>query len=150
MEMATSSEKRKLGLYQSNSVAAFEHSEQRDAMAARITDCVVRAFHAIGASSQTQEIVFWNLFMIKNVGRNEVMDKPAEFIEGLRGIYGEAGTVVFESMLKREIRREFDLTAAFDNEDTKEGSSSDLIRLIRIVASESPDSHQGQNPRTQI
>jgi hypothetical protein len=136
-ETETPTEKRNLGLHHSNEVAAFKQSEQRAAVAARITDCVVRAFHAIGASSLTQEIIFWNLYMTKNVGRNEVMDRPAEFIEGLRGIYGEAGTSIFESMLRREIKREFGAFAVFDNKDAEERSTLDLIRLVRMAALES-------------
>ena len=137
MEAVTPIAKEQQGLYHANQVAAFDQSERRDAIAARIMDCVSRAFHAIGAGSQTQETVFWNLYMTKNVGRNEIMDKPAEFIEGLQAIYGEAGTVVFEYMFRREIKREFGVTDAFDNEAIKERSTSDLLHLIAYVALES-------------
>jgi hypothetical protein len=137
METVTPIGNEKRGLYYSNQVAAFEQAERRDAIAARIQDCLKRAFHAIGASSQTQEIIFWNLYMTKNIGRDEVMDKPADFVEGLRDIYGEAGTVVFESMLRREIKREFGLTDVLEKEDAEERSTSELIRSIRRAASES-------------
>jgi hypothetical protein len=129
--------KEEWGLFHSNEVAAYNQSERRDAISARVMDCLRRAFEAIGAGSQTQEIVFWNLNMTKNILRNEIMDKPEEFIEGLRGIYGEAGTVVFEYVLIREIKREFGLTTAFDKEAVKERSASDLLHLIAYVALES-------------
>jgi hypothetical protein len=136
METVTPTEKRKQGLFHSNQVAAFDLSEREAALAARITDCVSRAFHAIGAGSQTQEIVFWNLYMTRNIERNEIIDKPTEFIEGIRSIYGDAGTVVFEYMLRREIKREFGL-AAFDKEPLKARSLADLLHLIAYAASES-------------
>lgn len=77
-----------------------------------------------------QEVIYWDLFMTKKIGRNEIMNKPAEFIEWLQTIYGQAGTAVFEYMLNREIKREFGVTAAFDNEPIKERSTSDLLHLI--------------------
>ena len=68
----------------------------------------------------------------KNIGRKDIIDKPAEFFEGMRGIYGEAGTVVFEYMLAREIKREFGVTGEVDNETIKE-SARNLLRLIAEV-----------------
>ena len=120
-------------------MAAFDSSERNVALASRIESCVGRAFHAVGSSSETQEIIYWNLLVTKGVGRNEIIDKPAQFIEGLRAIYGEAGAAVFEYMLRREIMREFNLTAAFDKEPIKERSIPDLIHLIAYVALESHD-----------
>jgi hypothetical protein len=125
------------GLYRSNLVAAFEQFERHDALAARIGDCASRAFFAIGAGAATQEVVYWNLLMTKNIARNELMDKPGEFIEGLKAIYGEAGTVVFEHMLRRELKREFGLVAASGKDSIKEKSASDLLHLIAFAALES-------------
>jgi hypothetical protein len=76
------------GLFHSNQVAAFDYSERQAAFAAKIMNCVSRAFYAIGASPQTQEIVFERVYTTQNIGRNEIMDKPKEFIEGLKTIYG--------------------------------------------------------------
>src|SRR5579864_290004 len=106
-------------LYHADLVAALDYSERQAAFAARIMNCVTRAFDAMGASSATQEVVFWNLQVTRNLGRNEIIDKPSEFIEGLKAIYGEAGVVVFEYQMTKEIKREFALTAAFDKEPTK-------------------------------
>ncbi len=136
METVTPIAKQQRALYHSNQIAAFDQSERRDAAAGRILSCVGRAFDAIGASSQTQEIIFWNLYMTKNVARNEIMEKPNDFIEGLQGIYGEAGTVVFEFMLTREIKREFSLSAAFEKEPAKPRNLADLLHLIAYAASE--------------
>jgi len=118
-------------------VAASDYSERQAAFAARIMNCVSRAFDAIGASSATQEIVFWNLYVTRNLGRNEIIDKPTEFIEGLKNIYGEAGVVVFEYTMTKEIKSEFGLTAAFDKEPIKARDLADLLHLVAYVALES-------------
>jgi hypothetical protein len=125
------------GLYHANQVAAFEYSERQASFAARIMNCVSRAFDAIGASSQTQEIVFWKLHETQNLERKEVVDRPAEFIEGLKAVYGEAGVVVFEYMVTREIKREFGITAAFEKEPVK---AKNLVELLRLVSHSAVDS----------
>ncbi len=127
------------GLYHANQVAAFNYSQRQAAFAARIKDCVSRAFHAIGAGSQTQEIIFWNLYVTRNLERDDIANKPDEFIEGLKSIYGEAGVKVFEYMLTREIKREFGATAEFDKEPIQERSPSELIKLIASAALDSHD-----------
>jgi hypothetical protein len=127
------------GLYHANQVAAFNYSERQAAFAARIKDCVSRAFHAIGAGSQTQEIIFWNLYVTRNLERDDIVNKPNEFIEGLKSIYGEAGVKVFEYMLIREIKREFGIAAEFDKEPVQDKTASDLINLIASAASHSRD-----------
>lgn len=126
-------------LFRANQRSAFEYAERRAAMAARITACVSRAFYAIGASSATQEVIYWNLSVTKNVGRNEVAEKPGDFIEGLRAIYGEAGCKVFEYMLGKEIRREFNLSfPLFDAElEGAAASASPIPRLVTYVLTES-------------
>ncbi len=125
------------GLYHANQVAAFDYSERQAAFAARIMNCMSRAFDAIGASSATQEIIFWNLHVTRNLGRNEIMDKPTEFIEGLKAIYGEAGVGVFEYMMTREIKREFGHTAAFEKEPAKARDLADMLHLVAYAALES-------------
>jgi hypothetical protein len=118
------------GLYHANQVAAFEYSERQDSFAGRIMSCVSRAFDAIGASSQTQEIIFWKLHETQNLERKEIIDRPAEFIEGLKSVYGEAGVVVFEYMATREIKREFGIAAVFEKEPIKAEGLVDLLRLV--------------------
>jgi hypothetical protein len=127
------------GLYHANQVAAFVYSERQAAFAARIKDCVSRAFHAIGAGSQTQEIIYWNLYVTRNFERDDIMSKPNEFLEGVKAIYGEAGIKVFEYMLTREIKAEFGVTAEFDGEPIPDRAVSDLLNLIAYAASDSPD-----------
>lgn len=125
-------------LFRGNQKSAFDYAERRAALAARITACVSRAFYAIGASSATQEVIYWNLSVTKNVGRNEVADKPAEFIDGLRAIYGDAGCKVFEYMLGKEIRREFNLDfPLLDAEREGAAAASVVPRLITYVVTES-------------
>jgi len=126
----TSPAKEQKGLYHSNLVAVFDLSERRDAFAARVANCVSRAFYAIGSSSETQEIVYWNLLMTRNIRKDEIIDNPEEFLEGLEPIYGDAGLFVFEHMLRRELGREFDITEALDLEAIKEATTADLLHLI--------------------
>jgi hypothetical protein len=130
IETTTPIAKEQKGLYHSNLVAVFDLSERREAFVARFANCVSRAFYAIGSSSETQEIVYWNLLITKNIRKSEIIDNPEEFFEGLQTIYGDVGVSVFEYMLRREIGREFDLTAALELEAIKEGSTADLVHLI--------------------
>jgi hypothetical protein len=118
------------GLYHSNLVAVFDLSERREAFVERFASCVSRAFYAIGSSSETQEIVYWNLLITKNIRKSEIVDKPEEFFQGLQSIYGDAGVSVFDYMLRREIGREFDIAAALELEAIKEGSTAELVHLI--------------------
>jgi len=127
------------GLFHANQVAAFEHSERQAAFATRIKDCVSRAFHAIGAGSQTEEIIYWNLYVTRSLERDDVVNKPEEFLEGVKAIYGEAGIKVFEYMLTREIKREFGITAEFDGEPIRGRAVSELLNLIAYTVSDSPD-----------
>lgn len=127
------------GLYHANQVAAFDYSERRLAFAVRVKDCVSRAFHAIGAGPQTQEMIYWNLYVTQNLGRDDILDKPIEFIEGVKAIYGEAGIKVFEYMLTREIKKEFGINAEFDKESDEEKGTSILISLIAHTAAESKE-----------
>jgi hypothetical protein len=128
------------GLYHANQVAAFDYSERQAAFAKRIKDCVSRAFHAIGAGSQTEEIIYWNLYVTRSLERDDIMNKPSEFLEGVKAIYGEAGIRVFEYMLTREIKREFGITAEFDGEPIRGRAVSDIVNLIAYAVSDSPDS----------
>jgi hypothetical protein len=127
------------GLHHANQVAAFDCSERQAAFAARIRDCVGGAFHAIGAGPQTQEIIFWNLYVTRNLERDDIVNNPNEFIEGVRSIYGEVGIRVFEYMLTREIKREFGITAEFDKEPIQDRRASDLISLIAYAVLDSQD-----------
>ena len=116
METATSfwneEGRRASPLYHSNQVAAFDSSEVRATFASRVAECACRALDAIGTSTAQQQVIFWNLYMTVNVGRNEIADKPERFIEGLTAIYGEAVMVVYEYKLLNEMRKEFGLTDA--------------------------------------
>src|SRR5271169_3680322 len=124
------------GLHHANQVAAFDLDERQAAFAVRVMNCVSRAFDAIGASAETQEIIFWNLYVTRNLKRNEITDKPAEFIDGLRAIYGEAGELVFEYMMTKEIKSEFKLAAELDNKPVNARNLADLLSLIKYSALE--------------
>jgi hypothetical protein len=118
------------GLHRSNQIAAFNRAESHAVVAARVKDCVGRAFYAMGISPTMQQVIYWNLSVTKSVGPDDVVDKPAEFIEGLQCIYGEAGTLVFEYLITREIKREFGITSAFDEEAVKGKGLAELLRFI--------------------
>ncbi|HEV2172701.1 MAG TPA: hypothetical protein VGR71_03995 [Nitrospira sp.] len=137
--VVTEQEAKFAGLHHANQVAAFDYSERRMGFAVRIKDCVSRAFHAIGAGPQTQEMIYWNLYVTKNLGRDDILDKPSEFIEGVKAIYGEAGIKVFEYMLTREIKKEFGINAEFDKESVEESGEARLMRLIAYTAAESKE-----------
>jgi hypothetical protein len=124
-------------LYRATTAVPLDYSVRQAAFAARVMNCVTRAFDAIGASPATQEVVFWNLLVTRNLGRNEIIDKPSEFIEGLKAIYGEAGEVVFEYEMTKEIKREFGITASFDKEPIKARNLPDLLHLVAYAALES-------------
>lgn len=113
-------------------IAALDY-ERRSAIAVRMMECVSQAFHAIGAGAQTQELIYWNLSMTGNLGRDDVLDKPAEFIEGVKAIYGEAGIKVFEYMLIRELKKEFGVTDEFEKESAQEKNT--VPELLRLIAS---------------
>jgi hypothetical protein len=125
------------GLYHSNLVAVFDLSERRETFVAKVANCLSRAFHAMGSSSETQEIVYWNLLTTRDIRKSEIVDNPEEFFEGLEAIYGEAGLSVFEYMLRRELGREFDITAALELEVIKAASTADLLHLIAAAELES-------------
>jgi hypothetical protein len=135
-ESTKSGPKEKKVLYRSK-LAAFEPSEGRDAFVARVMKCVTRAFEAIDSSAESQEIIYWNLRMTKNLRREEIIDKWDVFIEGLQGIFGVAGASVFEVMLRRQLKREFDLTAESTEGPMKEETISDLLRSIARAGLES-------------
>lgn len=127
------------GLYHANQVAAFGYSERQAAFAARIRECVSRAFRAIGAGPQTQEIIYWNLYVTCSLERDDIMNKPDEFLQGVKAIYGEAGIKVFEYMLTREIKKEFGITAEFDGKPIRGGNVSELLSLIAYAVWDSSD-----------
>jgi hypothetical protein len=132
--MASNLENGQRGLYHSNLVAAFDSSERREALVRRFSNCVSRAFVAMSSSSEAQQSVYWNLLVNAGIRQDEIFDKPVEFIEGLRGIYGHAGTSVFEYMLTREIAHEFDLAAAVGKEILEDRTVAELVRLITHLA----------------
>jgi hypothetical protein len=137
IETTTPIAKEQKGLYHSNLVAVFDLSQRRETFVARVADCVSRAFYAIGSSSETQEIVYWNLLTTRDIRKSEIIDNPEEFFEGLEAIYGDAGVSVFGYMLRRELGREFDITAALELEVIKEASTPDLLHLIAAAELES-------------
>jgi hypothetical protein len=118
------------GLYHSNQVAAFDFSERRIVFAGRIMNCIRRAFDALGTSSATQEVIFWNLQVTRSLWLNDIVERPEEFIDGLKAIYGEAGAAVFEYMFTKEIEREFNISAALDEEGRMKKGFVDLLRLV--------------------
>jgi len=118
------------GFYASNMRASFESQGRQDDVTTRVTNCLARAFHAIGASSVTQQMIYWKLSTTKNIGPSDILLRPLEFIEGIHDIYGDAGTVVFEYMFAREIIREFGL----NSEPHGSPRPRDVPGLLQLVA----------------
>lgn len=132
METTTTSASGESGVAGATRAAAYVCSDPQDALGPRISSCVVKAFDSMGVSHATQDVIFWNLSVTKGLGRGEVVDKPSEFLDGLRGIFGEAGLVVFEYKLGIEISREFELDADFE-ESLKQSEKSGIPGLITQV-----------------
>jgi hypothetical protein len=118
------------GLHHANQAAAFDYYRRQAAIAARVLSCAGRTFEAIGAGPATQEVIFWNLYVTRNLGRDQIADKPSEFVEGLKAIYGEAGMVVFEYKMIKELKLEFDLNAELDKQPPKARGLADVLRLV--------------------
>jgi hypothetical protein len=117
-------------LFSSNQIASFAYSDDRVSFSTKVSDCVVRALDAIGSSATMQQVIFWNLSEIQKVGPGEVADKPTEFMEGIRAIFGEAGADVFEFMLIRQIKREFGLAG------TRSRERKSLAEVLQFVGLE--------------
>jgi hypothetical protein len=117
-------------LFRSNQIASFDYTESRTTFATRVRDCALRTFDHIGTSLTMQDLIFWRLSVNKKVGVDEVADKPAEFIEGMRAIFGEAGADVFEYLLVREIKREFGFAG-----DARMGELTGLSQVLQAIGS---------------
>jgi len=85
------------------------YSQRQTVFAARIMNCVSRAFRSIGTSPPMEDMIFWNLSNVQGLGLNEIIDKPVRFIEGMKAVFGEAGVSVFEYKLVKEVQAEFNL-----------------------------------------
>lgn len=118
-------------LFHSNQIASFDYVDRHTTFATKVRDCVIRTFSAIGTSATMQQVILWNLSVTKNVGPDEVADKPTEFIDGLKALIGQAGTDVFEHMLIREVRREFGITTGPES-----GARNGLAVVLRCIASD--------------
>jgi hypothetical protein len=132
MESTTASKGQFPGsLFHSNQIASFDYVDRHTTFATKIRDCVIRAFSVIGTSATMQQVILWNLSVTKKVGLDEVADKPAEFMDGLRALIGSAGADVFEHMLVRDVRREFGITTGPGS-----GERDGLAAVLRSIPSE--------------
>jgi hypothetical protein len=87
--------------------AALDYDKRRGSLDERILACVGRALESIGGPGT--QIVFWNLSVTQNLRRNDVVDRPLQFIEGLREILGEKVARTLEVAIIEEVRAEFGL-----------------------------------------
>jgi hypothetical protein len=106
---------------------------ERKAFASRVTKCVCDAFEAIGVSSATQQIVFWNLSVTSHVDKGDIARRPTQFIEGLRAIFGEAAVVVYEYKLKVELAKEFGFTED-EKREVEGGGFADALSVAKAKA----------------
>lgn len=132
--MAARSNKNPTGFFLSNQTESFEYQGRQEDATSRVANCLSRAFDAIGASSYTQQMVYWKLSTARMIGPNDILRRPGEFMDGIREIYGEAGTVVFEYMLTREIVREFGLGSELGTG----AKARDILGLLQLVARSEP------------
>jgi len=104
--------------------AAIEYDERRSELVVRVVESVGRVFDSLYGPGK-QDAIFWNLSMTRDVGRWEIIDKPALFIESLRSIYG-AATQTLEAVIVEELRKEFALEspARSSKDDNPEGPDS--------------------------
>lgn len=95
--------------FSSSMTAEIQRIEVQDALAARVAKCVSAAFDAMGISPASQQLILWNVSAAKKLRLEEVVDRPADFVDGLRTLWGGAAASVFEHKLMKEVKREFDL-----------------------------------------
>ena len=62
------------------------------------------------------EAVFWNLQITRSLSRDDIAERPAQFIEGLRGILGEKSTEIIELAMTKQLQEEFSLVPSDDEE----------------------------------
>lgn len=108
METATESEEER------HTAASYKsHPERQADFSDRVLECVSNAFHAVGTSPDMEDYIYWRLSLVLN----EIVDRPQKFMEALEAIYGEAGALVYEYKLVKEIQREFRLLRAPEKEE---------------------------------
>ncbi len=72
----------------------------------KLLRCIDEGLNSLG--STIKQVIYWYLENEFGVKKNEILDKPEEFIRALKLIYG-CGVVVFENMIVRKIREEFNV-----------------------------------------
>ena len=92
-------------------LSEIQRIQAKDPLAARVARCVSAAFDAMGISPVSRQLILWNLLVARKLGLEEIVDRPADFIEGMRALWGGAAASVFEHKLMKEIKREFSLEA---------------------------------------
>ena len=95
------------GTAKSEKRAALGYDQRRDGFDERILGCVGRALESVGGLGT--QIVFWNLSMTQNLKRDDIVDRPLQFMEGLREILGEKVARTLEAAIVEEVQAEFGL-----------------------------------------
>ncbi|MGH9918927.1 MAG: hypothetical protein ACRD6W_08685 [Nitrososphaerales archaeon] len=88
-------------------MAGLVVADSRGGFSERVADSVCRVLD-VRCGKSAREAIFWNVWMTKSIGLDEVANGPQEFIENLRGIYGDLAAVLEEAMVE-ELRNEFGL-----------------------------------------
>jgi hypothetical protein len=81
--------------------------ETQSALVARVVESVLRAFDSI--SPAIASVTLWNMTVTQRLGFTDIVDRPAQFIEGIRAIYSAPQARIIEAKLVKEIQREFGL-----------------------------------------
>src|ERR1700730_2465248 len=92
----------------------------------RVFNSVFRVLRTI-VGEQAGESIFWNLQMTRGLSRDDIPERPAQFVEGIRGIFGDEATKMMEIAMAKELQKEFGL----ESSDGEEGFIELVSRATR-------------------
>lgn len=99
-------------------IDAFAFSERRSEFMTRVAKSVQRVLDTLFGSVARQS-VFLHIAMTREVAQWDIVDKPALFMEGLRGIFGDSA-LPLEAAIVDELRREFGLELPLHGESLRD------------------------------
>ena len=82
-------------------------------------ECFDSGLDSIGGTSK--KIVYWYLAQKRHLIREKVPDNPAEFLEALKGLFGQ-GAGILERTIVRELKKSFNITL-----------SEDLVEVLALI-----------------
>ena len=73
----------------------------------RVLQCFDSGLDSIGGTGK--KVVYWYLAQKRHLIREKVPDNPAEFLEALKGLFGQ-GAGILERTIVRELKKSFNIT----------------------------------------